>query len=69
MKAKELRELSVKEMEVKCEELRKEHFNYRMRAKLGQIESPRMIRNTKRTIARILTLLGEEKKNEKRGSK
>ena len=61
-KAKEYKELSVGELELKVSELKKEHFNYRMRAKLGQIESPRMIRNTKRDIARLLTIIQEKKR-------
>ena len=63
MKTKELRELSVEELNRKLIELKEELFNLRCQAKMGQIEKISNIRNLKKTIARTKTLINEKKKN------
>lgn len=60
MKAKELKELGVEELKAKLAERRQELFNLRfqhMTAQLGKISS---ILTTRKSIARILTVLKEK---------
>ncbi|MBN1522439.1 MAG: 50S ribosomal protein L29 [Candidatus Aureabacteria bacterium] len=61
MKIKELRELSFEELQKKLSDSKQELFNLRCQAKLGQIEKRANIRKVKKAIARIATLLNEEK--------
>lgn len=65
-KIKEIRSWSDEELAKKLEELRAEQLNQRMLKVLGgAIENPARIRNTRRTIARILTVMNERKRKEK----
>ncbi|MGC9108997.1 MAG: 50S ribosomal protein L29 [Caldimicrobium sp.] len=60
MKAKELRELSIPELKEKLSQLREELFNLRFQKSIHRLENPMKIRNLKRDIARILTVLREK---------
>lgn len=62
MKAKELREMSVEQLNVKLGELTANLFNYRFTAKTGHLENPSVIRQSKKDIARIKTILTERAK-------
>jgi len=69
MKIKELRELSKEEMEIRLDELRKELIKHNAQIATGTIpKSPGQVKQTKKTIARILTIL-KEKTEEKEKSK
>jgi len=57
MKIQELRELSADELRSKETELQDQLFKLRFQKSLGQLESPMKIKNIKRDIARIKTLL------------
>ena len=57
MKIRELRELSADELRGKEPELQDQLFKLRFQKSLGQLESPMKIKNIKRDIARIKTLL------------
>lgn len=57
MKIRELRELSADELRGKETELQDQLFKLRFQKSLGQLESPMKIKNIKRDIARIKTLL------------
>jgi large subunit ribosomal protein L29 len=59
MKIQELRELSADELRTKETELRDQVFKLRFQKSLGQLENPLKIRNLKREIARIRTILKE----------
>lgn len=59
MKAKELRELTTEELEQKRSDLREDLFRLRMRKAVGQLENPIRLRQLRREIARISTLLRE----------
>ena len=61
MKASELRELSLEELEHKLEDLTQEFFNLRFQHATDQLENPMRLRQTKRDIARIKTVLRERK--------
>ena len=57
MKIKELRELSAEELKHREAELVDQLFKLRFQKSLGQLESPMKVKNIKRDIARIKTLL------------
>ncbi|QJA05732.1 50S ribosomal protein L29 [Thermosulfurimonas marina] len=60
MKARELRELSLPELKEKLRELREELFNLRFQKTIHQLENPMRIRQVKRDIARVLTVIREK---------
>ncbi len=62
MKAKTLRELAGDELEQKLLELRREHFEARRVKVTGKVENPLKLRLLRRDIARVRTLLRENKK-------
>ena len=57
MKAEEIRALSSEEMQRKLTELKHELFNLRFQQEVGQLENPIKMKQTKRDIARIKTVL------------
>jgi large subunit ribosomal protein L29 len=59
MKAKELHELTVDELNTKLKELSEELFNLRFRHAIGQLENPASLKNVKKEIAKIKTILRE----------
>lgn len=59
MKVKELRGVTIAELEQKLYSLKEELFNLRYQAKTGRLEKPSRIRNIKRDIARINTIIKE----------
>ena len=61
MTAKEIRELSVENLETQVKELKQELFNLKLQKTLGQLQDTAKIRTIKRDIARIKTLLTEMK--------
>lgn len=64
MKAKEVREKTAQELEQKLNSLKQALFHLRYQAKCGKLEKPSQIRNIKRDIARINTIISEKKRNE-----
>jgi len=59
MKANKFRDMSVKELEQKLNELKGELFNLRFQMATGQLENPMRVRDVKKSIARIKTILKE----------
>jgi large subunit ribosomal protein L29 len=60
MKASELRELSLEELEHKLSDMTQELFNLRFQRATDQLENTTMLRQTRREIARIKTVLREQ---------
>ena len=61
IKIKELRELPVKELEKKLAELKLELMKLNSQVATGTApKNPSQVRNTKKTIARILTIIKEK---------
>ena len=60
MKTKELRELTVEELNTKLKELSEELFNLRFRHAIGQLENPASLNVCKKDIAKVKTLLREK---------
>ena len=62
MKPQELKELSDDELRTKEKELADQLFKLRFQHTLGQLENPMKIRNIRRDIARIKTVLEEKRR-------
>ena len=67
MQAKELRDLSDQELELKERELREAMFRFRLRRGTNQLESPAAMIQTRRAIARIKTIQGQRARTAARG--
>ncbi|MEM0004518.1 MAG: 50S ribosomal protein L29 [Desulfurococcaceae archaeon] len=62
MKADEVRKMSMEDRLKKLEEARAELIKLRLQAKMGLLKDTARIRNIRRDIARILTVINEEKR-------
>jgi large subunit ribosomal protein L29 len=62
VKASDLRELSLQELEAKAREVRGEYFGARVRFATGQLENTAKLRLLRRDIARLETVLREKAK-------
>ncbi|TYP50315.1 50S ribosomal protein L29 [Thermosediminibacter litoriperuensis] len=62
MKAKQIRELSDQELVQKLKDLKSELFNLRFQSATGQLDNPMRIREVRKTIARIKTILTERER-------
>ncbi len=62
-KIKDLRSMSVDELEGKLLEAKKEQFNLRVQQSTGQLQNTAAVRKVRREIAKINTLLTDRKKN------
>ena len=60
MTINEIRELSLEELEVKVNELKQELFNLKFQKTLGKLQNTAKIRDVKRTIARLKTVVTEK---------
>ena len=59
VKAKDVRELSETELEVKLGELKEELFNLRFQLATGQLDNPMRIGVVRKNIARVKTVMRE----------
>jgi large subunit ribosomal protein L29 len=60
MKIKEIRDLSIDELQQKNREFVEELFKLRLRHASGQLDSPATLGNIRRDIARVRTVLVEK---------
>lgn len=60
MKLQDIREKSVDELKALVVELKKELFNLRLQKSTNKLENPASIASTKRTIARVKTVMKEK---------
>ncbi len=60
MKAAELREKSVEELNAQLIELLRDQFNYRMQLTTGQLQQTHVMKQTRRDIARVKTAIAEK---------
>jgi large subunit ribosomal protein L29 len=67
LKVSELRELGRDDVERKLEETKEELFNLRFQNATGQLDNYKRIRDLKRDVARIKTLLREQEIAEAEG--
>jgi large subunit ribosomal protein L29 len=67
MKVVELKEQTREELETKLLEAKKSLFNLKFQKSTGQLENPLRIRNLRKDIARIKTVLREKELKEEAG--
>ena len=60
MKAKELREKSVEELNTELLNLLRDQFNLRMQAASVQLQQSHLLKQVRRDVARVKTLLNEK---------
>ncbi|MBE6724685.1 MAG: 50S ribosomal protein L29 [Ruminococcaceae bacterium] len=61
MKATELRNKSSEELEAMLKDLKTELFNLRFQHAINQLDNPHKIADTKKDIARVMTIIAEKK--------
>jgi len=59
MKASEIREMNLDEMQHKVSDLKEELFNLRFQHEIGQLENPNKMKQTRRDIAQVKTIIRE----------
>ncbi len=64
MKMSEIRDMSSEELGTKEKELKEALFNLRFQKEVGQLENPQKIKQTKRDIARVQTVIKESESGE-----
>lgn len=64
MNVKEIRDLSNEELKAEVTSLKEELYNLRFAQATGTIDNPAQIKNIKKTIARIYTVLTERENAE-----
>jgi len=65
--ADKLRDVEVDELETKLAEAKEELFNLRFQLVTGQLDNPMRIKQTRKHVARILTLMRERELEEHEG--
>ena len=60
MKAVDMRQMTVEELNAKLKELKSELFNLRFQHAVNQLENPHKIADVKKDIARVMTILHEK---------
>ncbi len=63
MKAVELREMMLEELESRESELLEELIQYRIQLALKRLDNPLKVRETKRELARVKTIINEKKRD------
>jgi large subunit ribosomal protein L29 len=61
MKPVEMRDLSLNELKTKAEDLRGEAFNIRIKRSTGQLENTARLKQLRRDIARVETIMREKR--------
>lgn len=62
VKARAIREMGAEEIRARVSELREELFNLRFRNTMKQLDNPLKIRESRREMARLLTVLKEKER-------
>ena len=65
MKAAEVRELDLEELEERLAATRRELFNLRFQHATGQLENTGQLKEVRKNIARLLTALNQKKQGKK----
>ena len=63
VKTKDLRAMSLDELETKLVECKKEQFNLRIQQSTGQLQNTAQLAKVRKEVAKINTLITERKKN------
>ena len=62
MKANELRDKSVEELQAQLRDLYKDQFNNRMQSATGQLGQVHLLKAVRRDISRVKTIIAEKQK-------
>jgi large subunit ribosomal protein L29 len=68
MKIEDIRAMSLDQMDDEVLKLKKERFNLRFQKATGQLENTARVRQVRRDIARIKTILGERRRSASAGA-
>ena len=68
MKTSEIRDMNLDEMQSKVSDLKEELFNLRFQHEIGQLENPQRMKQTKKDIARMGTIIREVTLNQKKNN-
>ncbi len=60
MKSKEVREMTIDELQKQLVSLKEELFNLRFQLATGQLDNPMRVRDVRKSIARVKTVLHEQ---------
>ncbi|MFM1894937.1 MAG: hypothetical protein RLZZ385_11 [Pseudomonadota bacterium] len=63
MKTSELRDKSVAELQAQLQQLCKDQFGYRMQKTTGQLGQVHLLKEVRRDIARVKTIISEKQKS------
>jgi large subunit ribosomal protein L29 len=56
MKVKEIKEMTMEELDQQLRDIKKEQFNLQLQQVSGQLENPARMKELRRTVARIKTI-------------
>ncbi len=59
MKAKEVKEMTTDELKLKLVNLKEELFNLRFQLATGQLDNPMLVKDVRKSIARVKTVMRE----------
>jgi large subunit ribosomal protein L29 len=62
MKAAEIRELTLDDLRARVKDLEDQTFRLRIQKSMGQLEAPARVREVRRDLARIKTILREKER-------
>ena len=68
MKAQEIRQMTLDELEDQLAKLKKEQFNLRFQRASGQLENTARVREIRRDIARVKTVRVQKQETTQKGS-
>ena len=63
MKASELRDKTIEELQLQVDSLTKDQFGYRMQKSTGQLGQSHLLKQVAKDIARVKTVLNEKKQS------
>lgn len=63
MKANEIKDMTVDELNSKLAELKQELFNFRFQHAVNQLENPKRLQAVKKDIARVKTFIRKQESN------
>ena len=67
MRASELRQMTLAELQNQLDDSKAEYFSLRFQASSGQLEDTNRLVTVRRNIARIMTLIGEKSREAEHG--
>ena len=60
MKVKDLKEMTIEELDQQLQDIKKEQFNLKLQQVSGQLENPARIKDLRRLVARIRTIQNQK---------